>query len=130
MALSGEKKTVLLVDDDADLRLVTAETLRMGGYHVIQAASGEEALRIFPEFQSEIDLLLTDVVMPGLFGDELVLRILRQEPDLKFVLMSGNPPSSLEAEFPLEEGVNFLRKPFSMSQLKEVMELQFQGKAR
>ena len=112
---------ILLVDDDEDVRAFVALSLRVSGYRIYQAGSGEEALRVFADHGNEIELLLSDVVMPGMSGDKLAVQLLARKPSLKLVLMSGNPMSTIKSAIPLEEGSNFLQKPFSVIDLRECL---------
>ncbi len=116
--MSESQGYILLVDDDSGVRGFAAASLKISGYRLFLAASGEEALRIFESHAPEIDLVLSDVVMPGMFGDQLALRIQEIKPGIKIILMSGNDPGALETEFPLEHGVNFLQKPFLIEDLR------------
>jgi two-component system, cell cycle sensor histidine kinase and response regulator CckA len=114
-------KTILLVDDDAQVREFTALSLSRAQFSVIQAHSGEAALEIYERRRNEIDLVLTDMVMPGLFGDQMALRLWETNPHLPIVFMSGNPPEALEAGINLELRKNFLRKPFTVEDLMETI---------
>src|SRR3954470_1573774 len=121
--------TILLVDDDLSVREFLGQCLIAAGYKVIQAASGHEAVTLFEKQQDKITLVLSDIVMPGLFGDQLVLRLIEIRPSLKYILMSGNPPASLETGLPLEPGKNFLQKPFSIAELRQCIDHQLQLQA-
>ena len=114
--------TVLLVDDEKDVREYLFHALQNAGYAVVQASSGVEALTRFDHFGNDIDLLVTDLVMPGLPGDQLALRLLAQKPELKVIFISGNPKQTLCSEIPLTEGVNYLPKPFGFSDLEQMIE--------
>lgn len=122
MSDSTEKSPlILLVDDDTGVREFIADTLKFAGHEVLAAGSGEEAMKLFAEYSARIWLLLTDVVMPGLFGDQLALRLAEIKPALRVILMSGNSPDSLEGGIAIEDGVNFLRKPFSIVDLNHAL---------
>ena len=84
----GRTETVLVVDDEPDVRAMTSRILRDGGYSVIEAASGRDALD-HPQ-TPDVDVVVTDVIMPGMSGDELARRLLNSRPDLKFLFMSGH----------------------------------------
>ena len=114
--------TILLVDDEKDVREYLFHALQHAGYAVVQASSGQEALSRFEHFGSEIDLLITDLVTPGLSGDQLALRLLEERPEIKVIFISGNPRETLRSAIPLEEGVNFLSKPFGVSDMERVIE--------
>lgn len=117
-----EPKTILLVDDDRQVLIFIAEVLRSAGHAVIQATSGEEALRLFNASAEEIDLVFSDIVMPGMSGDQLIALLLKERPGLNYVLMSGNPVASLKTAVPLKEGDNFLSKPFPMQAITDAVE--------
>jgi PAS domain S-box-containing protein len=87
-------ETVLFVEDEETLRVVVAETLRSYGYTLLEAGSGDEALRMASEHQGEIDLLLTDVAIPGVNGRELAERLLGAQPELAVVYTCGYPPDA------------------------------------
>jgi len=112
---------ILLVDDDNSVRAFIAASLKAAGYRFFQAASGPEALLLFQAHFDEIELVLTDIVMPGMFGDELAMKLVELKPTIKIILMSGNPPGALETEIHIEPGVNFLQKPFLVQDLRECL---------
>jgi len=101
---------VLVVDDERDICTLVATVLQMNGYAVITAASGEEALAVFAEHDSEIDFLVSDIRMPGMTGPELAERLLMRRPDLPVVFMSGTEPAAAG-------GYPMLPKPFTANQL-------------
>jgi len=82
-------ETVLLVEDQDRVRAGIAEALKHGGYKVLAARHAEEALKLFHDHQDDIHLLLTDMVMPGLGGDQLAEQILQFRPDIRVMFMSG-----------------------------------------
>ncbi|GEM_PF-2396936 len=104
--------TVLLVEDQPDVRRLTAEILRMGGYNVLQAGGGAEALDLASSHGDSIRLLLSDIVMPGLTGYEVADRITRLIPKLKVIFLSAYPS---EPHHPSDAAV--LRKPFDPASL-------------
>jgi CheY-like chemotaxis protein len=108
----GGTETVLLVEDEEVVRNLARRVLRDSGYHVIEAGSGEEALRLAGECPGRIDLLLTDVVMPGMNGRELAERLGEIRPETRVVFMSGYTEDVI-----LKRGVSgdraFLAKPFT-----------------
>ena len=107
------QKTVLIVDDDATIVSFVAESLT-AKYHVLTAASSEEALRLSKDYKKEIHLLLSDVQMPGMTGIDLATQIASHRPKIKVLLMSGYTGGMLV----LNEGWHFLPKPFIPSQLR------------
>ncbi len=117
--------TILLVDDEVNIRLLVREVLALSGYRVLEAGSGDEALRLSDSHPGPIDVLLTDVVMPGINGHELALRSALARPEMKVLYMSGYTADALPAEV-LEAGHAFIRKPFGLDaltrKLRELLE--------
>ena len=115
-------ETILLAEDEPVLREAIRKTLAQLGYRVLEAATGHKALEVWKEHRKEINLLLTDMVMPdGLTGKELAQRLLRENPKLKVIYMSGYTTELVGRDFPLKEGVNFLAKPFETSLLAQII---------
>jgi PAS domain S-box-containing protein len=110
-------ETILLVEDEDVVRGLTREILEQAGYKVIEAAQGEKAVQLFSEAAREIDLLLTDVVMPGVSGKELANRVTRLRPDLKVLFMSGYTDEAIVHHGVLDSDVQFIQKPFSPASL-------------
>lgn len=113
--------TVLLVDDDKDLREFLYQHLLYCGHSVLQAGSGEEALDRFRRHSNDIDIVVTDIVMPGMKGDQLAAELEQRKPGLPVLFISGNAASQLQTIIPLKEGDNFLPKPFSMETLERAI---------
>lgn len=117
---------VLLVEDEDAVRAFAARALRNKGYTVIEAASGDQALALPADQLERVELLISDVVMPGLDGPSLAAELRRRRPDLKILFISGYAEDSLRSNMAKSPHVNFLPKPFSLSQLagkvKEVMD--------
>ncbi|OSQ39704.1 ATP-binding protein [Thalassospira mesophila] len=116
---------ILLVEDEDAVRTFGARALRGKGYDVLEASNGDNALEVLENTDKTIDLVISDVVMPGLDGPSLV-RILRAErPDLKVIFISGYAEDTYRDELDEENGVHFLPKPFSLKELatkvKEVL---------
>jgi len=109
--------TVLIVEDDADVRAFAADGLREVGLNVLEAGSGDEALRLLDQPEPAIDLLLTDVVMPGMTGRDLVDQARQRRPDLPVLYMSGYPGEVIAENGRLGPGVVLLSKPFTMQAL-------------
>jgi two-component system, cell cycle sensor histidine kinase and response regulator CckA len=116
---SGGHEKILLVEDDADVRMVARDVLEGSGYQVWEASDGLEALNIWKTRASQIDLLLTDIIMPGgLNGRELADRLRRERPGLKVILMSGYSPERLGK---IQTHSRLLQKPFSLENLTETV---------
>src|SRR2546427_249390 len=112
-------ETILLVEDEADVRELTQMVLSERGYKVIEAHSPAEAERLAGSNGAEIHLLLTDVVMPGISGRELAKRLTARFPHLRVMFMSGYTYNVIAQNGTLEEGISFLQKPFTPQLLKE-----------
>jgi hypothetical protein len=119
------KETVLVVEDEGEVRKYVAVALRTYGYRVIQAANAEEALLLFEREQGRVDLLLTDVVMPKLSGKELANWLGERGSGIRVLFMSGYADDAI-MRHGLPAGVNFIQKPFSPEQLaikvREILE--------
>jgi CheY-like chemotaxis protein len=112
----GGTETVLLVEDAEGLRELARRLLDRQGYTVLVAANAEEALVVF-EQNASIDVLLTDVVMPGASGPELTRQLVEQRPGLKVVYMSGYTEETIVHHGVLNPGIAFLHKPFTSDAL-------------
>ncbi len=113
----GETRTVLLVEDEPVVRELAKRTLQLGGYSVLVADGGEEAIRIFGDSGGGIDLLVTDIIMPRMNGREVYEQLAAMKLDLKVLFMSGHTDRAIVHHGVLHEGTPFLRKPFSLDQL-------------
>jgi two-component system, cell cycle sensor histidine kinase and response regulator CckA len=109
--------TVLLVEDEPMVRAVAERALTRHGYTVITADNGEEALEVLARGE-QIDLLLSDVVMPGMDGPTVVREARKSRPELKILFMSGYAEEQLRNSIDVDN-VNFLPKPFSVQELAE-----------
>ncbi|HSY19441.1 MAG TPA: PAS domain-containing protein [Candidatus Acidoferrales bacterium] len=111
-AVRGDE-TILLVEDDNALRLAFKRALSQLGYHVIEAGNGATALDLWNQHRSRINLLLTDLVMPGgMNGKEFAEKLLAEAPKLKVIYMSGYSPDITLSDLHLGQGIHFLAKPF------------------
>jgi CheY-like chemotaxis protein len=109
----GSGETVLVVEDEPDVRRMAGRALSEAGYSVLEAAGGEEALTLVMEAGSRLRLVLTDVVMPDLNGRELATRIAEIRPELPLIFMSGYTDEDVIRRGLLERGRQFIQKPFS-----------------
>jgi CheY-like chemotaxis protein len=115
---SGSRlETILVVEDDNDVRAYSVELLRELGYRVIEARSGSSALRLLEQPDQRVHLLLTDVVMPSMSGRELAQAARRLSPHLRVLFMSGYPKDVVSEGGNLESGIDLVSKPFSYAQL-------------
>jgi CheY-like chemotaxis protein len=110
--ISGGRETILLVEDDAEVRDIVQSGLTHHGYRVIEAANGIEALRLFKALDGRIDLVFTDVVMPGMGGQSLAETIRGHKPDLPVLFMSGHPFDVNTKALAGIHGNEFIQKPF------------------
>jgi two-component system cell cycle sensor histidine kinase/response regulator CckA len=109
--------TVLLVEDEGVVRDYTTRVLDRAGFAVIAAADAAEALRLVEDEGRRIDVLVTDVVMPGMSGPDLAERIMERFPSVGVVLLSGYTAETLNLEAVLEHGARFVTKPFTSAVL-------------
>lgn len=120
--LSADKERnvlrLLLVDDNLDLLEVTADLFRESGLDVLTAASGEQALDLL-QSTPHVDVLITDVVMPGMNGIELGYEVRRRLPGLKVVLVSGYPNPAMQSG--RLQDFSFLRKPYRMVEVMRLL---------
>lgn len=121
------RESILIVEDEPALRELVENVLRGLGYRVYAAANGEEAVRLVEQFGLEPELLLTDVVMPGMSGAQLVERLRHARPGLRVLYMSGYTDDTLTRHLALDSGVPFIQKPFSAPALSEKVREAFCG---
>ncbi len=122
-ALRRRTETILLVEDEPGVRMLTRVVLERQGYRVLEAAHGLEAVRLWDQHQATIRLLLTDIVMPeGVNGRELAARFRAANPTLPVIFTSGYSAEIAGRQLSLLEGQNFLQKPFSPRQLLEIVD--------
>jgi PAS domain S-box-containing protein len=113
----GGKETILVVEDEPVLRELVSTVLKEYDYRVLEAGAGAEALRIWDEYDGQVDLLLTDMVMPeGMTGRELAAQLKKRKPELKVVYSSGYSPDIMDRDFGHSDTV-FLSKPYLPPQL-------------
>jgi CheY-like chemotaxis protein len=110
-------ETVLVVEDDPQVRHVTVKALRTAGFQVLVAAGGEEALALVRAHQGPIGLVVSDVVMPGLSGRETADALRAHQPDLKVLFVSGYTQDAIAHHGVLASGVELLEKPFTPANL-------------
>jgi CheY-like chemotaxis protein len=120
----GDQATILLVDDEDAIRSMTKMFLERNGYSVLEAQSGSDAVAIWEKKQSQIDLMVTDLVMPGGFtGQKLARRLQFDRPSLKVIYSSGYDCEAFtESESdPLDPAADFLQKPYRLGSLAEMI---------
>ena len=113
--MQGGHETILLAEDDENIRQLLQGSLERHGYRVLVAATGPEAMEQISLCGAQVDLLIADLIMPdGMNGRDLAQRLLASAPNLKVIYISGYAGEGPAAELKLEPGVNFLRKPFAL----------------
>src|ERR1700694_4355743 len=121
---SGAGKTILVLDDEADVRKLVAAMLTSNGYKVLTADNGDNAIKAFRRSKQPVDMLLLDVVSPGLSGPMVAERIGEIQPGLRVLFMSGYDNTNVVQRYVVEKGYALLPKPFTMDQLsKKVREV-------
>jgi len=118
LATEGHE-TLLLVEDNDAIREISARALRRRGYTVHEARNAEDALDWSSKEAPRADMLITDVVMPGLSGPNLAARLMQQNPNLRVLYMSGYTDDATEVHGTFWGGVPLLQKPFTPAQLAE-----------
>jgi two-component system, cell cycle sensor histidine kinase and response regulator CckA len=125
---SRGSETILLVEDEESVRQLVRETLQARGYVVIEAQNGEEGLQIAEAHSGPLDVVITDVVMPGIGGRELAKRLTEARPETRVLFLSGYAEDAIVHEGVLESGAAFLQKPFTLQTLsrkvREVLQSQ------
>jgi len=125
LSLTGSE-TILVAEDEDGVRSLTREVLEKYGYTVLEAANGEEALKVAEQHEGRLDLLLSDVVMPRMGGPELAQALLAKRPSVKVLYMSGYTDHPMVRRGVVNAGVAFLQKPFTptvlVSRVREVLE--------
>lgn len=110
-------ETIMLVEDDEQVRELARAVLARQGYEIITAASGHDAIALLDGHEGTVDLLLTDVVMPEMSGRDLLDRLAETRPDLRVLYMSGYSDDVIAHRGVIDEGVNFIQKPFAVQAL-------------
>jgi CheY-like chemotaxis protein len=122
----GGEARVLLVEDEADVRSVVSKMLSVNGFAVVEAADPFHALRLFEQHREQIDLLITDVVMPGMNGKQLYEKIAAANPEIRTLFISAYTDGVIDDLGELRDGVAFLQKPFTpdllLFKLQQILE--------
>ncbi len=119
---SAPKQTILVVEDEPTLRALVRKVLERVGFEVIEAPTGLAALELWNQKQPQVDLLLTDMIMPdGISGRQLAEKLKAENPKLKVVYTTGYSADLLGSDFVLVEGVNFLQKPYPPQKLVQTV---------
>ncbi len=116
--MSEERTTILVVDDEPEVRKLVTAMLTRNGYRVLTADTGENAVRLFRN-NPGVELLLTDVVAPGMSGPMIADEIAALKPDIKVLFMSGYDGTQVVQRYVVEKNYSLLIKPFTMEQLEK-----------
>jgi DNA-binding NtrC family response regulator len=127
--MSEKKITVLVVDDEPEIRKLVGAMLIAGGYRVLSADTGENAVRLFKS-HPETDLLLVDVVAPGMSGPMIADQISALKPGIRVLFMSGFDNTQVVQRYVVEKGYSLLVKPFTMEQLGQKVRAALEGKTQ
>lgn len=124
---TGGTETILVAEDEEMVRVLAQRLLSRSGYHVLVARTGEEAIQLCESYEGPVDLLLTDVVMPGIDGAQLAAQLCAARPQMRVLFTSGYPDDVIANRGVLDEGIQFLPKPYTRATLsqkvREVLDL-------
>ncbi len=118
--MADENKTILVVDDEPEIRKLVGAMVTQFGYTALTADSGEHALTLFKQ-HGPFELLITDVVAPGMSGPMLADKLAALQPDLRVLFISGYDNTHLVQKYVVEKGYALLPKPFTVDELKQKM---------
>ena len=121
-ANAGASQTILIVDDDVQVLKCVARILAsLNCTHVLQAGTIQQAFELWSRHRDTIGLVISDFVMPEQTGDQMVSRMLQDNARVKVLFISGNDPATIDSLIPLEAGINFLQKPFTVAEMKKTV---------
>ncbi len=123
----GKGEKILVVEDEYLVRELIVDTLKNIGYQVIEASNGDQAMKVFRANRETIDLVLTDLIMPGMNGKKLMEMISKEAPEMQFLIMSGYDDNAISKHGLLEAGINYIQKPFSPKTLAEKLQEVFRN---
>ena len=115
---SEERKTILVVDDEPEIRKLVSAMITQFGYNALTADSGDHALTMYRKMNAPIEMLITDVVAPGMSGPMLADKLSALQPDLKVLYISGYDNTHVVQSYVVERGHALLAKPFTMEELR------------
>jgi DNA-binding NtrC family response regulator len=122
----ADRKTILLIDDEESVRSIVKKILQRAKYEVLEAKDGTDALRVAAAHLGKIDLVITDMYMPGLRGPEVVASLVPTRPGLRVLFISGYAGEGI-ARTNVPAGANFLQKPFSGKELAATVQTVLSG---
>jgi two-component system, cell cycle sensor histidine kinase and response regulator CckA len=121
-------ETILIVEDELSVRVLTRRVLEALGYKVLEACDGDSALELWSKTFKDIDLVVTDMVMPGgISGKDLADQLVKDKPDIKIIFCSGHNLEMFGKEVCLRQGSNFLQKPYDSVKLAEAVRAALDG---
>ena len=115
---NNNSKTVLVVDDEPEIRKLVSAMVSQFGYQVLTADSGEHALKLYQNHKAPLELLIADVVAPGMSGPMLADKLTALQPDLKVLYISGYDNTHVVQKYVVERGHALLPKPFTVEELQ------------
>jgi CheY-like chemotaxis protein len=116
--MSEDKKTILVVDDEPEIRKLVAAMVTQFGYAVLTADSGEHAMTLYKNHKGHLEMLIADVVAPGMSGPMLADKLTAAQPDLKVLYISGYDNTHVVQKYVVEKGHSLLSKPFTVEELR------------
>src|SRR5262249_26755919 len=119
VAAADEAQTILLVEDDHDVRAYVVEILREFHYRVLEAHDADSALGLIDRNDVRVDLLLADLVLPGMNGGQLAAEVRARQPEAKVLLMSGYSRDAIAREWPVDSSIEGLHKPLTQDALEQ-----------
>ena len=128
MENATKKPTILVVDDEPEVRKLVGAMLTRNGYQIVLADTGDQAIKLIRKQAKDIDLLLTDVVAPGMAGPTLADQLTELKPSLKVLFMSGYDSTQVVRKFVVERGYPLLTKPFTLYQLEDMVKEVLKGR--
>ncbi len=118
----GNGQQILVVEDEYLVRELICDTLKNLGYKVLEAANGEQALKVFEQHADQIDLVLTDLIMPGMNGKKLAEILKQENPDVRLLFMTGYDDNAISKQGMVAEDIDYISKPFSPAKLAKKLE--------
>jgi CheY-like chemotaxis protein len=115
---ASENKSILVVDDEPEVRKLVSAMVGQFGYKIMTADSGEHALTLYKNHKGPIDLLITDVIAPGMSGPMLADKLTELQPDLKVLYISGYDNTHVVQKYVVEKGHALLTKPFTLEEMQ------------
>ena len=116
-----QKKTILVVEDEETLRLLLKETLEYLGYNVYQASNGREAVKLYSDIKDKVDLIILDMVMPEMNGEETFYKLREINPNARIILSSGYSVDEKTRELIGKGALGFIQKPYRVDEIEKAL---------